>query len=310
MKSNPKENKLYYGKGDVFAYRTYAKPLTGISHIPESMFTGRHNIILGANIKVKIGGKAFEPSFVEGENSLVIATDSMKNFIQRHLAYYEGSTLEGFSEYVSKAFFETYSHIDYVSIIAEEIPFTVVSEVSDGSLKASDLVFKKSRNERSRSSMEMIRMDDALILSEQSSSIMDLQLIKVSGSSFEDFVEKELEDSNRPLYIYLNIHWIYKEQSDAFGETPGKYVAAEQVVDLVTSIFHNTETTSIQYLLYEIGCMMLRRFPQLLEVTFESQNHVWETVVTEIPDSDGKVYTEPRPPYSFQLFTVTQEHVK
>ena len=158
--------------------------------------------------------------------------------------------------------------------------------------------------------MEMIRKDDTLILSEQSSSVIDLQLIKVSGSSFEDLVVKEPEDSNRPLYIYLNIHWIYKEQSDAFGETSGKYVAAEQVVDLVTSIFHNMETTSIQYLLYEIGCMMLRRFPQLLEVTFESQNHVWETVVAESPDSDGKVYTEPRPPYSFQLFTITQEHVK
>jgi len=313
MENRPTEKHLYYGKGNVFAYRTFAKPLSGITQIPESMFTGRHNIIFGTNVKVKVGGAAFEPSFTEGDNSMVVATDSMKNFIQRHLATYDGSTLEGFSAYVSKAFLEKYPQIDYVSLIAENIPFNVVSEVSEDSLKASNLVFKKSRNERASSSVEIVRTDDGVKISEQSSSILDLQLIKVSGNSFVGFVRDEYttlpEDSNRPLFVYLNLHWVYKEQEDAFGDAPEKYVAAEQVVDIVTSVFHNMETPSIQSLLYEIGCVILRRFPQLLQVTFESQNHTWDTVVAEIPDSEGKVYTEPRPPFGFQLFTVSQEHI-
>ncbi len=314
MENKLTEKTLCYGKGDVFAYRTYGEPLTGIKEIPESIFTGRHNVIFGTKVKVSIGGKAFVPSFIEGDNSLVVATDSMKNFIQRHLGTYKGSTLEGFAVYVSEAFLNQYPHVDHVSILAEDVPFEVVSEGNQVSIQASDVVFKKSRNERSRASVEIVRTENGTEITEQSSSILDLQLIKVKGNSFVGFVRDEYttlpEDSNRPLFVYLNLHWVYKEQEDAFGIFPEKYVPAEQIIDIATSIFHNMETPSIQYLIYEIGRTILQRFPQLLQVTFESQNHTWDTVVDSIPDSEGKVYTEPRPPYGFQVFTVTHEHLK
>ena len=123
MKNKSAKKTLCYGKGDVFAYRTYAKPLTGITPIPESNFSGRNNVILGTNIKVAVSGKDFAPSFTEGDNSLVIATDSMKNFIQRHLATYIGSTLEGFAAYVSEAFLDKYPQIESVKLIADRNSF-------------------------------------------------------------------------------------------------------------------------------------------------------------------------------------------
>ena len=314
MKNEQREKTLCYGKGDVFAYRTYGTPLTDIKKIPESNFSGRKNIIFGTKVKVAIGGKAFIPSFIEGDNSMVVATDSMKNFIQRHLGTYNGSTLEGFAAYVSKAFLNRYPHIDHVSILAEDIPFEAVSECANGELQVSDVVYKQSRNERSCASVEMVRGENGIEMNEQSSSILDLQLIKVKGNSFVGFVRDEYttlpEDSNRPLFIYLNLHWVYQEQEDAFGTIPENYVPAEQIIDIATSVFHSLETPSIQYLIYEIGRTILKRFPQLLQVTFESQNHTWDTVVESIPNSEGKVYTEPRPPYGFQVFTVTHEHLK
>ena len=178
----------------------------------------------------------------------------------------------------------------------------------------SNVVFKQSRNERSRASVEMVRTESGIKMNEQSSSILDLQLIKVKGNSFVGFVCDEYttlpEDSNRPLFIYLNLHWVYQEQDDALGTTPVNYVPAEQIIDIATSVFHSMETPSIQNLIYEIGRTILNRFPQLLQVTFESQNHTWDTVVETIEGSEGKVYTEPRPPYGFQVFTVTHEHLK
>lgn len=314
MKNKSAQKTLCYGKGDVFAYRTYARPLTGIPSIPESNFTERRNIIFGTNVKVAVCGKDFIPSFTEGDNSLVVATDSMKNFIQRHLGTYEGSTLEGFVAYVSEAFLKKYPQMESVKLIAEEIPFETVSENSSGSIQTSHLVFKQSRNERSQALVEVLKTKNGYEIQEQSSSILDLQLIKVSGNSFVGFIRDEYttlpEDGNRPLFIYLNLHWVYEEQTDAFGSNPKKYVAAEQIIDIATSVFHGMETPSIQNLIYEIGCRILTRFPQLLEVTFESQNHTWDTVVSAIPGSNGKVYTEPRPPYGFQVFTVTKELMK
>ncbi|MEJ9149598.1 factor-independent urate hydroxylase [Bacillus smithii] len=307
-----KERVMYYGKGDVFAYRTYLKPLTGVRTIPESPFSGRDHILFGVNVKISVGGTKLLSSFTKGDNSLVVATDSMKNFIQKHLASYTGTTIEGFLEYVATSFLKKYSHIEKISLIGEEIPFETTFAVKNGNRAASELVFKKSRNEYATAYLNMVRNEDnTLNITEQQSGLADLQLIKVSGNSFVGFIRDEYttlpEDSNRPLFVYLNIKWKYKNTEDSFGMNPENYVAAEQIRDIATSVFHETETLSIQHLIYLIGRRILERFPQLQEVYFESQNHTWDKIVEEIPESKGKVYTEPRPPYGFQCFTVTQE---
>lgn len=303
---------MYYGKKDVFAYRTYMKPLEGVKEIPESDFSGRDNVVYGLNASVSVGGKGFLSSFTEGDNSKVVATDSMKNFILRHLATYEGATTEGFLAYAAKAFLDRYPHFERVEMSGEEIPFeqTSARSLSDDR-SMSDVVFKHSRNERVSASTEFIRTaDGGTVINKQRSSLTDLQLIKVKGNSFTGYIRDEYttlpEDSNRPLFIYLNIHWGYENVADAYGGKPPLYVAAEQIRDIASSVFHELQTPSIQNLIYRIGCRILERFPQLKDVTFESQNRTWEAVVEEIEGSEGKVYTEPRPPYGFQVFHVTK----
>ena len=56
---NGSERIMYYGKGDVWVYRSYAKPLTNLTLIPESGFTGRDNVLFGMNIKVAVSGEKF-----------------------------------------------------------------------------------------------------------------------------------------------------------------------------------------------------------------------------------------------------------
>ncbi|MFD2213432.1 factor-independent urate hydroxylase [Metabacillus endolithicus] len=309
-----KERFVSYGKGDVFAYRTFLKPLVGVKQIPESHFTERSNIVFGVNVKVEVGGKKLLPSFTEGDNRLVVATDSMKNFIQRHLGSYQGSTIEGFIQYVGEEFLKKYEHVDTIKLIGEEVPFETSTRLSVNGLVESDVVFKHSRNEKAVAQIEMVRTQSGVEVVEQNSGILDLQLIKVRGNSFIGFIRDEYttlpEDNNRPLFIYLNIGWEYEDLENSTGVVPNLYVCAEQVKDIASSVFHELETPSIQYLIYLIGCRVLERFPQLKEVNFQSQNHTWDSVVEDIPNSEGKVYTEPRPPYGFQRFSVTKEDLQ
>ncbi|TYS07984.1 urate oxidase [Bacillus subtilis] len=302
---------MSYGKGNVFAYRTFLKPLTGVKQIPESSFTGRDNTVIGVDVTCEISGDAFLPSFTDGDNTLVVATDTMKNFIQRHLASYEGTTTEGFLHDVAHRFLDTYSHMDTITLTGEDIPFEAMPAYEEQELGTSQLVFRRSRNERARSVLKAERTGDTITIKEQYSEIVDLQLVKVSGNSFIGFIRDEYttlpEDGNRPLFVYLNISWHYEHTDDAYASDPARYVAAEQVRDLASTVFHELETPSIQNLIYHIGCRILTRFPQLTDVSFHSQNHTWDTVVEEIPGSKGKVYTEPRPPFGFQRFTVTRE---
>ncbi|TXC91520.1 urate oxidase [Metabacillus litoralis] len=303
---------LYYGKGDVFVYRTNLKPLRGLKKIPESLITEVNNVIFGWNVKMEVGGRQLITSFAEGDNELVVATDSMKNFIQKHLAYYKGNTIEGFLKFVAHRFLQTYSHIESIKLSAEEVPFQPSVVLDDDEYQSSKLVFNRSRNEQGTSYLHANKDEkDNVDVMSVISGIKDLQLIKISGNSFTGYIHDEYttlpESNNRPLFIYLNINWNYGNIQDAFGELPEKYVAAEQVKDIATTVFHHLETKSIQHLIYQIGLRILVRFPQLSDVTFQSQNRTWETVVDQIEGSSSKVYTEPKPPFGFQGFTITRE---
>lgn len=68
--SGPKRN--YYGKGDVIVYRLYRD--------------GCPNPVFGASVKLLIYGDAFWQTYTTGDNTGLVATDSMENFIQRAAA--------------------------------------------------------------------------------------------------------------------------------------------------------------------------------------------------------------------------------
>ncbi|KGM46460.1 urate oxidase [Neobacillus niacini] len=303
---------MSYGKADVWVYRTYAKPLTVIRNIPESTFTGRKNILFGMNVKVAVEGEAFFSSFKNGDNTLVVATDSMKNFILKHAGDYQGATQEGFLEFVAQRFLETYSHMTGINISGEQISFEELPvPTANGSFEPSPLVFRYSLNEQAGASIEVKRENDDIITTLHLSTLKGLKLIKVKGSSFYGYVKDEYttlpESFDRPLFIFLNIDWRYDDLEDARGNTSDGYVAAEQVRDIAYTVFHEENSPSIQNLIYRIGTRILERFPQLAEVRFESNNRTWETILDEIPASqEGKVFTEPRPPYGFQCFSMTR----
>jgi urate oxidase len=313
-----KERTLYYGKSDVFVYRTFAKPLTGIKPIPESSFTGNNNVIFALNVKFSVYGQAFLTSFTEGDNTFVVATDSMKNFILRQAAEFEGDTIEGFLAFVSERFLEKYPHVTSISLTGDRLPFVPVEvpAKSQGSFSESGLVYRRSHNDYSSASLEISRSEDGsnVVINSLMCGLMDLQLIKVNGSSFYGFIRDEYttlpETFDRPLYIFLNIYWEYTNISDALSGDSAFYVPFEQVRDIAQTIFHENKTPSIQNLIYQIGLKVLTRFPQLSEVRFESNNRTWETIVETITDSEGKVFTEPRPPFGFQGFSVTREDLK
>lgn len=309
------ERTMCYGKADVSVYRTYTKPLVGIKIIPESPFSRRDNTLLGMNIKVAVEGEKFLPSFTDGDNRMVVATDSMKNFILRQAGNFEGSTQEGFLEFVGSRFLETYPQMTGIHLSSDQIPFHELQVPTNEHFAASRVVFRFSMDEQASVSMKLTHNKDQIQMDDHQCSLKGLKLLKVKGSSFYGYVKDEYttlpESFDRPLFIYLNINWRYKEFENAKGDTPNGYVAAEQVKDIAAVVFHEQNSPSIQNLIYRIGLRILKRFPQLAEVSFESNNRTWETILDEIPASgDGKVFTDPRPPYGFQCFSMTQDDLE
>ena len=254
--------RIGYGKEAVSVYRT-----DGVS----SLFA--------AEIGMTARGEAFLPSYTEGDNTVVVATDSMKNFIQITALEYEEGSLEGFLELLGRRFLDLYGQVERIELTAREVPFARRSEQSfqavGGDRAVAELAFGRDGTVEHRSGREGLR------------------LVKLTGSSFENFVRDEyttLADSrDRPLFIHLDVHW---RNRDFAARADG-----EAVRDSLTATFAAFDSASIQELVHEMGVRALAAFPEIDEIAFEGQNRLWDTAQVDGRDERVRVYTDPRPPY-------------
>jgi urate oxidase len=304
---------MNYGKEKIRVYRTYASPLEGIEPIPESSFDGRPNTLFGMDARVQVEGDAFLPSFSEGDNSMVVATDSMKNFVHHHMGEYDGATLEGFLEFAGTALLEQYDQMESVTLSATEIPFEQRPVPKGDGFEASELVFAVSDKEPAYGELVVDSGTNGPVLKDQQSGVTDIELVKVKDNSFTDFVQDEYttlpERENRTLYVAMDIFWTYADAEDALGSTPEQYVPAQQVRDIAQVVFDELDVNSIQDLIYQIGLRILKRFPQLESVSFEANNRTWIGVRDDL-EGDAKVLREPDIPTGFQQFSMDQSDLE
>ena len=263
----------YYGKGDVIVYRLRRDGKTAAGQSP----------VFGANIKMLVYGDAFWQTYTTGDNAGLIATDSMKNFIQREALNYTGPDLEDCCRFLGVKFLETYPQVEGVQVSSIEIPYS--------SLTDDQVSFAPSGPERAIARIELNRVGTV----EVASGIRGFKLLRLGGSAFQGFVRDQyttLPDvANRPLHMWLDLEWLYSTPSAGFSS--GTITAA--VRRLVHEVFCAFESGSIQQVIYQIGSKILAEIPAVAEIHLEANNRTWDAI-GERGDEVG-VYTEPRPPY-------------
>jgi urate oxidase len=260
----------YYGKGDVIVYRLHRD-----GQVP----TGR-SPVFGANVLMLIYGDAFWPTYTTGDNTGLIATDSMRNFIQRETMNFDAWDLEGYCRFLAEKFLATYPQVEGVQVSAAEIPY-----------EGAGAAFTPSGPERATARVEL--QPGAVV--EACSGLRGFKLLRLGGSAFHGFVRDHyttLPDlMNRPLHMWLDVEWRYTDTAAAFND--GRMVSC--VRDLVRSVFEAFESGSIQQLIHRIGVRMLDENPSIAEVHLEANNRTWDTIAER--GAELGVYTDARPPY-------------
>jgi urate oxidase len=303
---------ISYGKAQVPLFRVYARPLAGVTRIPESAFDGRENTLLAAEIDVEVFGNNFLPAYTQGDNSNVVATDSMKNFVLQQALAFDGATLEGFLDLLGRQFLATYPQMEALRLTGREVPFLAVPvpQGTMGSFGPSSVLFRRSHDDHAVAVLDFARVAGAPILTAHRCGRVGLQLLKVTGSSFTRFVRDAYttlpERGDRPLFVYLDVYWRYADTRDMLGSEAARYVAAEQVRDLAQVVFHEFVSESIQHLVNEMGRRLLARYPQLAEVSFEGQNRTPDPMAVAETDPKVKVYSVPFPAYGLIKLTLTR----
>lgn len=304
---------ISYGKRAVPFYRVFGTPLLGITPVPESPFTGRTNVLVAAEVDIEVFGKDFLPAYTVGDNSLVVATDSMKNIILRHALDYDGPTLEGYLGSLGRHFIGTYEHVRDVELRIRELPFpAAIVPDGEGGFNESGVLFDGSaHSDRSVARIRMQQGEDSIRIAGHECGRIGLRLMKVTGSAFTRFVRDEYttlpDRQDRPLFIHLDVFWTYRDAHDLLGETASHYVPAEQVRDIVGAVFHEFVSESIQHLVHEMGQRLLMRFPQLDAVRFIAQNQTRDPFHVSATDPSVKVYSDPFPAFGEITLRMTRD---
>jgi len=284
----------YYGKGDVTVYRLHRD-----GSVPEGCCP-----VFGANVLMLLHGDVFWPTYTTGDNTNLIATDSMKNFIQRETLNYTGFDLESYCRFLCEKFLTTYPRTAGAQVSATEIPYSGLTE--------GGMAFAPTGPDRAFARVEAIRSGDKLDMVEARSGIRGFRLLRLGGSAFHGFVRDEyttLPDiKNRPLHMWLDVEWSYTSphgtasvsESDVSVAPVGLTLAApcaivKSVRRIVHHVFAGFESGSIQEVIYQIGCRVLEEIPAIAQIDLEANNRTWDTIV-EQGELMG-VYTDARPPY-------------
>jgi urate oxidase len=268
--SGPKPH--YYGKGDVIAYRL--DRAGGASQGKSPVF--------GANVLLLLYGQAFWKTYTEGDNTDLVATDSMKNFIQRETMNFGGDDLEEYCRFLGEKFLGRYAQVEGLQISASEIPYAPLGQ---------NAAFAPSGPDRATSRLEINRNG----IFEAASGVSGFKLLRLGGSAFRGFVQDEyttLPDlNNRPLHMWLDLEWTYVRLEAAFS----RGAVTAQARRIVRDVFASFESGSIQQVIYQMGMKMLAEIPAMSEVHLEANNRTWDTIAER--GEELGVYTDARPPY-------------
>ena len=241
--------------------------------------------VFACEVSVEVLGDNFAPAYTEGDNSNVVATDTMKNFILSEAAAYPGTTLEGFLAFVGERMIATYPVMHALRVTGRELRFDRVA----------GKVFSRSGDDHGVASVEVGTGG----VGEVRGGRHGLMLLNTSGSAFTHFARDEYttlpERGDRPLFVRIDADWLYAPGADP--------VDSLAVRDHLARTFDDFVSESIQHLVHEMGTRLLADHVGIAEMSFTAENHTRDPV----GEAGGrKVYTDPFPAQGLITLTLTR----
>ena len=274
-------NDHYYGKADVTVYRL----------IRDGSVRPGSSAVFGANVKMLTWGGAFWPTYLRGDNTGLIATDSMKNFIQARTFEFTDFGLENYCRFIGRKFLDTYPQVEGLQMTAVQLPYAGLE---------GGVAFIPAGPDQAFARIEMTQEGVVSAVS----GIQGFKLLRLRGSSFQGFVRDQhttLPDRpNRVLHMWLDMEWSYANLDAAFSDG----AVTGRVRAIVMDVFKSFESASIQQIIHKMGTRIFADIPEIAELRFEANNRTWD-VVQERGEEFG-VYIDPAAPYGVLGLTLTR----
>lgn len=259
----PRVSAARYGKDNVRVYKVHRDAATGVQTVTEMTVC----CLLEGDI---------ETSYTRADNSVVVATDSIKNTIYIKAKEHPVTPPELFASTLGSHFIEKYSHIHAanVSIITHRWTRLAI----DG--KPHPHSFIKDGEETRNVEVRVSRKDGISV----ASSIAGLTVLKSTGSAFHGFVRDEYttlrETWDRILSTDVDATWkwsTFPTLKDVEASESKFDKAWEDARNITLKLFAEDESASVQNTMYKMCENILDAVPDVSSVIYELPNkHYFE----------------------------------
>ena len=203
----------------------------------------------------------FASSYISGDNSKVVATDTIKNTINVFAKQHLGEEIERFAVVVGEHFLKDYEQVREVEVEISERRWErlkINGEPHPHSFAASSEARMMTCVTCSRSG-HIVR-----------SGIRDLLILKSTGSGFENYPKCSYttlpETADRILATSFSATWTYKSAPKNYSR------ANETIQDAMLKVFANNFSPSAQTTLFQMAEAALAICPEISEVKLAMPN--------------------------------------
>ncbi|KAI6119667.1 uricase [Pisolithus thermaeus] len=241
------------------------------------------------NVQVLLEGD-IAASYTKGDNSVVVATDSMKN-----ITYYLAKTSphiltpEHFALHLGTHILVTYAHIQKAHVSIEKLRWSRISVGTEGQETLHPHSFTRDGEEKRFVNAEVDKKSDGSLEGKVTAGLTDLLVLKTTGSGFTGFIQDAYttltEVSDRILSTSVDLSYTYKHSiSIAFPtderrlkfDVPGEVRYADEVARRVRKstldVFAVDESESVQATLFKMAQQVVAENDDVETVTYTLPN--------------------------------------
>ncbi len=244
-------------KAGVIVQHTYGKSKVRLTKV--SRRADRHDLE-ELCVDISLAGD-FEETYTTGDNSRIVATDSMKNTVYLLAAEHPLNDIESFGTALAAHFIKTYSHVEKATVsIAQDLwqRIHVEGNPHTHAFVGAGPEKRIARIEHDRNQV-VVR-----------SGITDLRVVKTTDSAFEGFIRDKYttlpEVKDRIFGTSISALWLYNDQIRDFNASYATLRAT------VLGIFATHVSLSVQQTLHEIGQIALERCPCVQQISLTMPN--------------------------------------
>lgn len=237
-----------YGKDNVRVYKVHRDEKTGVQSVTEM------------TVCCLLEG-AIETSYTQADNSVVVATDSIKNTIYIKAKEHPVNPPELYASILGQHFLDTYPHISVANVdvtVHRWTRMTIDGEPHPHSFYRD--------SEETRNVEAIIRRDGITI----KSGIVGLTVLKSTGSAFHGFVRDEFttlkETWDRILSTDVDCGWTWKKFDSLAAVQAGVErfdKAWEAARNITLKTFAQDESASVQATMYKMCEQILDAVPEV-----------------------------------------------